>query len=317
VIFKLKLISIPKIDRIWPGEYFVKEEKIMAVFFEIEKQSNNASYDEILFTFIDPKGNTLLIQKIDSNMHILEFNPSILLDSSGIYNLRISFTNSSNLWIFENVERWLEESDNQKYLTFGLINTTNVSYRGYYERAIPVFSMSDIIDLQQMFLSEQQSKHLSETARSLENIARDSLANAASAGIIASIVTVLLSWIAKWLYDESKEEKLDKQQWSGLHSEIESNIAKLNENINALKYLNRPISVFDNSSYQSLMINGKLNLLDSQTRKKLHNAYLLMNHYSYYNEAYLQEGKQPDEFPSHIIDLLKKAKKKLSTQTDY
>jgi len=237
IIFNFRLIPIPKIGRIWSGEYFVKEEEIVAIYFLIEKQSVDNNYSEIMLTLYDPNGVPVFVQRLDTKDNLTQLQTPISLNSSGLFKVRIDFLvneSSNKIWAFENVAKWINQDDDEKYLTFGLGNTTNLSFQNYYERAVPIFTLSEIIGLQQMFLAEQQGEHLKDTASSLENVSINIGKSIEDVGFqtwaawlvaIAAIVGIIATFFAGFF----KERKRVNNLFRALFSEILLNLRTVND----------------------------------------------------------------------------------------
>lgn len=288
VIFTLKFISIPKIGRIWSGEYFATEEEIVAIYFLINTHSDEANYSRVTLTLYDPIGKDLFSQNLDLNNNITNLESPVLLNSSGLFKARLDFivndssTDNEKMWIFENVSRWLDEEDDEKYLTFALGSNSSLSFQKYYERSIAVFSLSEIIGLQQMFLAEQQAGHLSDTSKSVENIAENSTRNA----IIVALIATFLGFVASLIIVVWKDKKTIKKMWKGFVSEIKLNLTIAGSIISDTQYYATITPfVFKRSAYLTLLNAGGFLNLSEDLRNRIDQVYHQMDYFNFYSGA--------------------------------
>ena len=307
VIFTLKLIPIPKIGRIWSGEYFATEEEIVAIYFLINDQSNEANYSRVSLTLSDPIGKDLFSQNLDLSNDITNLESPVLLNSSGLFKARLDFivndssADSEKMWIFENVARWFDEDDEEKYLTFALGSNSNLSFQNYYERSIAVFSLSEIIGLQQMFLAEQQARHLNETANSVRDISAWTFPGIIFAGILTGVTGL----VAGREINKHKEKIEGNKNLRGFRSEIISNISTLEEIAYSHQYGQTSPFLFKRDSYINMLNSGRVLDLDDAIRNKIRYSYHVMENYDYYIGYYIHVlNKHPADLAGDIRNIL-------------
>jgi hypothetical protein len=221
VIFNLKLISFPNIYNITSFyEYHIQGEKIVAIYFTKNDLTSEINYSEVIFTMYSPEEKLLISQKIDLTSDITILSTPLLLDSSGLWTIKINFVlnnNSEDFRVWENVTNW-HFNDDKYYLTFFL--NSNLSFKNYYEKVIPVFSISEANGYWQALLTREQEIYLSDTANSSKVSAEASeksaiwtMYAAIIAGIttgLALIITIMITWLN---IRQSKKDKEEEKQY--------------------------------------------------------------------------------------------------------
>jgi hypothetical protein len=208
VIFDIDLIAIPKIGGILfdLGEFNIKEEKIVAVNFSMEhicKKADCSNVTYVTFFLFSPEEKLVTSQNLCLNYSFTKLKEPVILNKSGLWKMRLEFItkeNDTNIQIWEKVpEKYTEKG--KAYLTFNINTSKNLSFQNYYERTLPIFSLSEVIGFQQMLLFQQQGKYLSDTAKSLDSTASflsdtaDSVEDIAQGQNKALIVGVIMGFI--------------------------------------------------------------------------------------------------------------------------
>jgi hypothetical protein len=220
VIFSLSLITIPN-PHIIPelGEYFIQDNEILAIKFTIKNLSSTINYSDVIFTLFPPEQKWSFSQKLNHNSNITVLSKPIIINSSGLWKVKIEFVknqSSEDFYVWENISSWKPK----KYLTFFL--NSNLSYKNYYEKVIPAYTISDINGFWQAQLTNEQGKYLKDTANS-----SSASANASKVAAVASqnsafwtMISALGAWIAATIaiilpliYNrKSKKEKEEEKQ---------------------------------------------------------------------------------------------------------
>jgi len=310
VIFSFSLISVPKTERILPlREYFIQNEEIVAVYFSIDNQHIETNFSEIVLTFYDSEGKLVSSQNLGLGMNITTLETPFILNSSGLFKFRIDFPISKakeEFWVFEDVSKWVSKDDDRKYLTFSLGNKSKLSFQNHYERYIPVFTLNEMIGLQQMLSSEQQAKYLDETAKSVADISKWTIPSIIIVGILG-----LLAGLGAVLF---KEKFIDKRNLlKGLYIEIISNRYTAEEIIETFNV--DPFGStfpFKKSSYLNSLNSGILLAISEKLRNKILDAYSTMEHFNYYSD-----WTDPHYLAHSLIEDLNKIQKELQEELNF
>jgi len=316
VIFSIGFLSAPKTGRIWPlGEYFIKDEMIVAIYFTLVSESENVNYSDIRFTFYNPEGKIVISKNLDIERNITILEEPVILNSSGLYKTRIDFlslenTEDENFWVFEDISRWIAEGDDKKYLTFSLGAESNLSFQNYYEKFSPVFTLEDIIGIQQMLLAEQQGEYLKETADSIKKIAEDQTIKQIISIIGVGTVTIIGGLSLMIIKDKII---LKRKLFKGLLCEITSNRIVLDEIFDSHKYDPAGhVFPFKRDSYINILNSGKLLELSDKLRNTITDAYFLMENFTHYADM-----SDTLTFSEHMIKKLDKIIKELQKELTF
>ncbi|MHA1981870.1 MAG: hypothetical protein ACTSXN_12350, partial [Promethearchaeota archaeon] len=176
VIFSIEFISTPKVAKILDlGEYLIEGETIDAVSFQTsEKFFEQINAVEIIFS--SSNHDILLKQKIDLNNSITRLDTPLIINESGLWSIRIQFfpIDDEEFLIWEKLPKEYHNG-NKDCLTFNLSTSNNLSFINYYKRLLPVFTLSEVLNFQQMSILKQQGEYLNDTAKSVSDISKSQI----------------------------------------------------------------------------------------------------------------------------------------------
>jgi len=239
IIFSLKLITIPNTYKFGElGEYLIHGEKIVAINFSKRYINNENNHSEVIFTLYSPEEKSFISQKLNLSENITILPTPIILNSSGLWKIKLDFISNQSSKIFqiwEDVRNW-PHKDDEYYLTFSL--TSNLSFKNYYEKVIPIFTTSEVIGYWQAWLTKEQGKYLNNSANSAEDTARsvkDIVQGQISFQIIAIIGTFVAAiggaWFGYWYKDKNEMKRLT----AAFKYEVLTNLQKAKFNLGLLQ----------------------------------------------------------------------------------
>ncbi|MCK4364978.1 MAG: hypothetical protein KAW45_02900 [Thermoplasmatales archaeon] len=213
LVFSLDFISIPAVGKEDDfAEYYMLGEKIVAINFRIENSLSNYSvFSNATLSFISQYDDVVKSIDLELDKNITELDTPLILDTSGFWKIRIDFTmeedNKDTFYVFENVSKW-ELHEDKNYLSFFLENESIYNFQNHYEKCVPVYSMSEYVELQQRLILSDTARSLESTAKSVEDIANSQFKHTiiiAISTISAAVIGVIIgAIISKWRREENK-----------------------------------------------------------------------------------------------------------------
>ena len=241
IVFSLDLISVPELGKYpqW-GEYYIEDERILGIKFIIEDISTNYSnIENVILSFSVQDNVTIQSFNLDLNNNISDVITPIILNKSGLWNIRLDFiVKDKNLRLnaFENISKF-NKFDDGDYITFYLTNNSSLNYVNYYEKYVPVHTFAEVGIFQQIDIGNIQTELMNISAISMENATETFKDSVSRSGISLYIqfamllTTAILVFFTIW-FNLQTEKKRDKREttneWKNAYREIGAHYHEVN-----------------------------------------------------------------------------------------